>query len=548
MYCPAKQSQGEQGKKKGGEIAVILGWLTAHLMSLRSSLRGLNGTSSAAIAGILSTVLLATIGALLLPELPFPLIAESGVVIAGAGLTFFAVLNAERRKSAYRGIKTARRVWMMQLAVVPVTTILVLLGAVKLADGTVGGSALLAVVSMALWGRKLVQFEHNKNDLEVASLGTYRQQQSAEPPIAPPPGAPQPEEEAAPEFDADGFPVDPYGGESFDSKPSPPSPGFEPLPDEGSAQFATGQPADPPSPAEQDEPEQEKPKRTSAEILADFDRYIALEGVKRQMSEVGKELRTQRIRRDHGLPDDEAQYALILEGPPGTGKTESARLFIELLHAEGAISKGHMLEKQRADFIGDLWGKTTKKTMQIIDEADGGGLFIDEAPELWMSDEDQYGQEAVTTLNKQLEDRRGRFAVVLAGYPDEMEKFLARNPGFKSRFLHTIRHRAYTTEELVAITMLMFEKSDRTLEPPAETKLREVWRDIMDDPERDERTFGNGRVARNLFKLIQNAQAHRISDLAEQVGDEVISTDQVREVLAEDIEAGYSRYCEEGQK
>ena len=208
-------------------------------------------------------------------------------------------------------------------------------------------------------------------------------------------------------------------------------------------------------------------------------------------------------------------------GNPGTGKTTVARLVGQIYRALGILEKGTLVETDRSGLVAGFLGQTAIKTQEMIQKALGGLLFIDEAYALAA---DQYGDEAIATLVKGMEDHRDDLVVIVAGYPDEMAYFIANNPGLESRFATTINFPDYTEDELVKIFESFCAGADFTPTPECITKLRSL---IQSEP-RDQ-GFGNARLVRNLFEAAMARQAWRLRDV------ESPSVDELKHLGAEDL-------------
>ncbi|MGM1060382.1 right-handed parallel beta-helix repeat-containing protein [Saccharothrix sp. Mg75] len=244
--------------------------------------------------------------------------------------------------------------------------------------------------------------------------------------------------------------------------------------------------------------------------LADLDGLIGLHGVKQEVIGLINLIKMSQRRQKLGLPMPPMSRHLVFAGPPGTGKTTVARLYGSVLAELGILAKGHMVEVARADLVAQYIGATAIKTAEVVNKAMGGVLFIDEAYTLSSQsggNGPDFGQEAIDTLMKMMEDHRDEIVVIVAGYSELMEKFLASNPGLASRFTRTIEFPNYSVEELVTITVNLCRKHYYELSDDAVGALHDYFDRV---PKND--TFGNGRVARKLFEAMVNNQASRLAN------------------------------------
>jgi hypothetical protein len=253
------------------------------------------------------------------------------------------------------------------------------------------------------------------------------------------------------------------------------------------------------------------PVPTVAEVLTELDQLIGLEAVKAEVRTLANFLKVQSHRKEVGLPTTGLSLHMVFNGNPGTGKTSVARIVGKIFGAMGVLAKGHLVETDRSGLVAEYAGQTGPKSHKKIDESLDGVLFIDEAYSLCSADKDPYGEVAVQTLLKRMEDDRHRLVVILAGYPEPMEELLDSNPGLSSRFSRRLEFADYTPLELAAIFGQMCDKNHYRLGAAARARAMAGFTWLYD--QRDEH-FGNGRTVRNLFEHAIRRQANRIAGIS----------------------------------
>lgn len=244
-----------------------------------------------------------------------------------------------------------------------------------------------------------------------------------------------------------------------------------------------------------------------ADVIKDLDRMIGLDNVKELVFEIYALLQISQYRSVAGLLSSAQVYHMIFKGNPGTGKTTVARIMAKLFHTMGVLSKGHLIEVERADLVGEYIGHTALKTRELVKKAMGGVLFIDEAYSLARGGEKDFGKEAIDALVKSMEDHKNGFVLILAGYSLEMEQFLLTNPGLPSRFAIQVDFMDYTLDQLMQIAELMTREREYMFSPGAEMKLRQH---LMTEKAIMFTTFSNARYVRNIIERAVRLQAVRL--------------------------------------
>lgn len=268
------------------------------------------------------------------------------------------------------------------------------------------------------------------------------------------------------------------------------------------------------------------PIRTIDDILAELNSLIGLKNVKEEIAQTAAYIDLQLKR---GTSSGALERHYVFTGNPGTGKTTVARIVADIMKALGAVTNGQMIEADRSKLVAGYAGQTSIKTNELIDSAIGGVLFIDEAYTLYQGENDLFGKEAIDTLLKRLEDDRGKFICIVAGYTDEMHRFISSNPGIKSRFNKTIHFEDYHPDELMQIFLNLAQKNNFVLPEEARQALKLHLEKLYSTRDHN---FGNARDVRTLFENATSNQSKRLAGITD---SPTFRQEMMFELTAEDI-------------
>ncbi|MBQ2061738.1 MAG: AAA family ATPase [Oscillospiraceae bacterium] len=271
--------------------------------------------------------------------------------------------------------------------------------------------------------------------------------------------------------------------------------------------------------------EEELPPEKIEDLLSELDGYIGLAAIKEEVRNLINMVQVYKLRREHDLPTTDMSLHMVFTGNPGTGKTMIARLMARIYRSLGILSKGQLVEVDRSGLVAGYVGQTAIKTSKVIEKAMGGVLFIDEAYALNGRSENDFGQEAIDTVLKAMEDHRDDLVVIVAGYTDLMHKFIHSNPGLESRFNRFLEFADYTPDEMMGIFKMQCKKGYYTLAEGVE----DLVRDYIVEENVDPNTFGNGRGVRNIFENILVQQNNRLAAM------ETITREDLMTITQDDV-------------
>ena len=269
------------------------------------------------------------------------------------------------------------------------------------------------------------------------------------------------------------------------------------------------------------------PPEKIEDLKAELNELIGLDSIKKEVGNLINMVTIHKLRQQNDLKTVDMSLHMVFTGNPGTGKTMIARIMARIYRSLGVLSKGHLVEVDRSGLVAGYVGQTATKTSAVIEKALGGVLFIDEAYALNGKSENDFGQEAIDTLLKAMEDHREDLVVIVAGYDGLMEKFIHSNPGLESRFNRYLHFDDYSIDEMAAILDLNLKKGQYKLTEDG----REAAKRYISDANTSSISFGNARGVRNVFERLLVAQANRLAQ------SEDLSKEDLMTITAEDVQA-----------
>ena len=276
------------------------------------------------------------------------------------------------------------------------------------------------------------------------------------------------------------------------------------------------------------------PPERIEDLQAELDGYIGLDAVKKEVRNLINMVTVHQMREKNGLPTTDLSLHMVFSGNPGTGKTTIARIMARIYHSLGILSKGQLVEVDRGGLVAGYVGQTAIKTSKAVEKALGGVLFIDEAYALNGRAENDFGQEAIDTILKAMEDHRDDLVVIAAGYDGLMDDFIHSNPGLESRFNRFLHFDDYSTDEMMCIFEMQCKKGCYTLAGQAAEMVRDFIREENTDPV----SFGNARGVRNIFEQILVNQANRLAGMENVTKEDLMTITPADVLIARGMEEG----------
>ncbi|MBQ2954937.1 MAG: AAA family ATPase [Clostridia bacterium] len=270
----------------------------------------------------------------------------------------------------------------------------------------------------------------------------------------------------------------------------------------------------------------QEPVETIEDLKAELAGYIGLESIKKEVNNLINMVTVYKMREQHNLPNVDMSLHMVFSGNPGTGKTMIARLMARIYKCLGILSKGQLVEVDRSGLVAGYVGQTATKTSEVIQKALGGVLFIDEAYALNSTSENDFGQEAIDTLLKSMEDNRDDLVVIVAGYDGLMDRFIHSNPGLESRFNRYLHFDDYTLDEMLAIFEMQCKKGCYELDDSGRAAVKAQ----INKENTNSISFGNARGIRNIFERVLVAQANRLAAM------ENVTREDLMKITSEDVD------------
>lgn len=281
-------------------------------------------------------------------------------------------------------------------------------------------------------------------------------------------------------------------------------------------------------------PAEGTPPEKMEDLRAELDGYIGLTAIKKEVKNLINMVTVYQMRRENGLPTTDLSLHMVFSGNPGTGKTTVARLMARVYHALGILSKGQLVEVDRSGLVAGYVGQTAIKTSKVITSALGGVLFIDEAYALNGRAENDFGQEAIDTILKAMEDHRDDLVVIVAGYDGLMDDFIHSNPGLESRFNRFLHFDDYNLDEMMQI----FESQCKKGCYEMDGKTREMVKAFIEEANTNSISFGNARGIRNVFEQILVHQANRLAAM------DTVRKEDLMKITPDDVLAAQGKSTE----